>query len=302
MPGNPSTGASFDSVPDTRVMELSDGRELAWVEFGDPAGKPMIGFHGTPGSRFQLIVDEEPVRTAGVRLISVDRPGYGHSTYQVGRTLVGWPDDVGQLADHLGLDRFGVVGISGGGPHSLVCAAVMPDRVAVAGVLSGVGPLADAGTEEGMMPTNVFITRVGRRATKPLEVVFGVMTRVQRRWPEQALRMMANQLPEADAAIINRPEVRRMFIRDARHASATSGKAAAQDFQLFARDWGFRLADIAVPVYFWQGDADRNVPVAHARNMSAAIPGAVLHEEPGQGHMMGLDRTGEIFSTLAPLI
>jgi pimeloyl-ACP methyl ester carboxylesterase len=283
-------------------MELSDGRELAWMEFGDPSGKPMIGFHGTPGSRFQLIVYEEPVRTAGVRLISVDRPGYGHSSYHVRRRLVDWPDDVGQLADHVGLDRFGVVGISGGGPHSLVCAALMPDRVAVAGVLSGVGPLAAAGTEEGMMPTNVFITRVGRRATKPLEAVFGVMTRVQRRWPEQALRMMANQLPEADAAIINRPEVRGMFLHEARHASATSGKAAAQDFQLFSRDWGFQLADITVPVHLWQGDADRNVPVAHARLMSAAIPGAVLHEEPGEGHMMGLDRTGEILSTLAPLI
>jgi pimeloyl-ACP methyl ester carboxylesterase len=114
--------------------------------------------------------------------------------------------------------------------------------------------------------------------------------------------MMANQLPEADAAIVNRPEVRRMFIHEARHASATSGKAAAQDFQLFTRDWGFRLEDIAVPVQLWQGDADKNVPMAHARLMSAAIPGAVLHEVPGEGHMMSLDRTGEILSTLAPLI
>jgi pimeloyl-ACP methyl ester carboxylesterase len=283
-------------------MELSDGRELAWLEFGDPSGKPIIGFHGTPGSRLQIVIDEEPVRTAGVRLVSVDRPGYGHSTYQVGRRLVDWPDDVRQLADHVGIDRFGVIGMSGGGPHSLVCAALIPHRVAVAGVLSGVGPLTAPGAEEGMMPTNVFITKVGRRSTKPLEAVFGAMTRVQRRWPEQAMRMMANQLPEPDAAIVNRPEVRQIFIREARHASATSGKAAAQDFHLFTRDWGFRLEDIGIPVHLWQGDADRNVPLAHAQQMSAAIPGAVLHEVPGEGHMMSLDRTGEILSTLAPLI
>jgi pimeloyl-ACP methyl ester carboxylesterase len=289
-------------MEDTRIMELADGRELAWTEFGDPSGKPVIGFHGTPGSRLQLVVDEEPVRTAGVRLISVDRPGYGHSTYQVGRRLVDWPDDVGQLADHVGLDRFGVIGISGGGPHSLVCAALLPDRVAVAGVLSGVGPLAAPGAEEGMMPTNVFITRVGRHTARPLAVVFGGMTRAQRRWPEQSLRMMANQLPEADAAIINRPDVRRMFMSEARRASATSGKAAAQDFELFTRDWGFRLEDIAVPVHLWQGDADRNVPYAHAKAMSAAIPDAVLHEAPGEGHMMSLDRIGGILSTLTPLI
>lgn len=283
-------------------MELSDGRELAWLELGNPSGKPVIGFHGTPGSRFQLIIDEEPVRTAGVRLVSVDRPGYGHSTYQPGRKLVDWPNDVRQLADHLGLDRFGVVGISGGGPHSLVCAALMADRVAVAGVLSGVGPLAAPGAEEGMMPGNVFITKLGRRSTKPLEAVFGVMSRVQRRWPERMLRMMTKQLPPVDAVIVNRPEVRRMFIQDARRASATSAKASAQDFQLFSRDWGFKLEEIAVPVHLWQGDADRNVPLAHGRRMAAAIPGSVLHEVAGGGHMMSLDRTGEILSALTPLI
>jgi pimeloyl-ACP methyl ester carboxylesterase len=283
-------------------MELSDGRELAWLDFGHPTDRPVIGFHGTPGSRMQLVIDEEAVRTAGVRLVSVDRPGYGHSTFKAGRRLVEWPDDVGQLADHLGLDRFGVIGVSGGGPHSLVCAALMPDRVTVAGVVSGVGPLAPAGSEDGMMTTNVFITRVGRRAARPLEGVFGVMTRVQRRWPEQTVRMMAKQVPAADAAIINRPEVRRRFIQEAQRASATSAKAAAQDFQLFTRDWGFRLEDIAGPVHLWQGDADRNVPMAHAVRMSAAIPDATLHVVPGGGHMMGLDRTGEILGALAPLI
>ena len=289
-------------MPDTRVMELPDGRELAWLEFGDPSGTPVIGFHGTPGSRFQLVVDEEPVRAAGVRLISVDRPGYGHSTYQPDRKLADWPPDVGQLADHLGLDRFGVIGVSGGGPHALVCAALMGGRVAAAGVLSGVGRLGAPGAEDAMMPSNVLVTKLGRRSTKPLEAVFGVMTRVQRRWPDQTMRLMAKQLPEADAVIIRRPEVRRMFIQETRRASPTTAKASAQDFQLFVRDWGFRLEDIVVPVHFWQGDADRNVPVAHARQMAAAIPGAVLHEVPGGGHLMSLDRTAEILSTLVPLI
>jgi pimeloyl-ACP methyl ester carboxylesterase len=289
-------------VLDTRIMELSDGRELAWVELGDPSGQPVIGFHGTPGSRFQLVIDEDSVRKAGVRLVSVDRPGYGHSTYQPGRTLAGWPNDVRQLADHLAVDRFGVVGISGGGPHSLACAALLSDRVPVAAVLSGVGPLALPGTEEGMMPTNVFITKVSRRSTKPLEGVFGVATRVQRRWPEQMLKLMSKQMPASDAAIVSRPEVQRMFLQEARRASATSAKAAAQDFQLFSRDWGFKLEDIEIPVHLWQGDADRNVPLAHARQMADAIPGATLHETAGGGHLMSLDRVGEIFSTLAPLI
>jgi pimeloyl-ACP methyl ester carboxylesterase len=280
-------------------MELVDGRELAWLELGDPSGKPVIGFHGTPGSRLQLVAGEEPVRAAGVRLISVDRPGYGHSTYKPGRTLADWPGDVRQLGDHLGLDRFGVVGVSGGGPHSLVCAALMPDRVAVAGVLSGVGLLGSPGAEEGMMPANVFITKVGRRSTKPLEAIFGVMMRVQRRWPESSVRFMTKQMPAADAEIIRRPSVQRIFVQEAKRASATSAKASAQDFQVFSRDWGFRLEDIGVPVHLWQGDADRNVPFAHAKQMAAAIPGATLHEIAGGGHLASLDRSGEIFATLS---
>ncbi|HEV2369259.1 MAG TPA: alpha/beta hydrolase [Acidimicrobiales bacterium] len=287
---------------DTRVMELPDGRELAWLELGDPSGKPVIGFHGTPGSRFQLVVDEDSVRTAGVRLVSVDRPGYGHSSFHPGRRLADWPNDVRELADHLGLARFAVIGISGGGPHALACAALLPERVAAAGVLSGVGPLAAPGAEEGMMPTNVFITKVGRHTTRPLQAVFGLMTRVQRRWPEPVLRLMTKQMPAADAEIVSRPEVHRVFVQEARRTSATSAKASAQDFQVFSRDWGFRLQDIEVPVHFWQGDADRNVPFAHARQMAAAVSGATLHEVAGGGHLMSLDRIGEILSTLTPLI
>jgi pimeloyl-ACP methyl ester carboxylesterase len=280
-------------------MELPDGRELAWVELGDPSGKAVLAFHGTPGSRFQVVADEGQVRTAGVRLVSVDRPGYGHSTYHPGRTLVEWPDDVRRLADHLDLDRFGVMGLSGGGPHALVCAALMPERVSAAGVLSGVGCLGEPNSEEGMLPTNAFITKMSRHTTKPLEIAFAVMTTIQRRWPEQMLRLMAKQLPAADAGILARPEMKRMLLREAKRASATTAKAAAQDFEIFSRDWGFQLADIKVPVHLWQGDADRNVPLAHARRMAAAIPGSILHEVPGGGHLMSLDRTYEILSTLA---
>lgn len=283
-------------------MELADGRELAWLEMGDPSGVPIIGFHGTPGSRLQVVVGEGPLQDAGVRLISVDRPGYGHSTYQPERTLTGWPGDVSQLADHLDLSRFGVVGISGGGPHALVCAALIPDRVAVAGILSGVGPLGAPGAEKGMLPANVLITRVGRRSTRPLQALFAALTGAQRRWPETMLRLMAKQMPPADARIAGRSEVHAMLVKDARRTSATAAKASAQDFHIFAREWGFRLGDIGVPVHLWQGDADRNVPVAHARQMAAAIPGATLHQVAGGGHLMSLDLTEEIFSTLAALI
>lgn len=287
---------------DTSIMDLPDGRELAWLELGDPGGKPVIGFHGTPGSRYQLVLDEAPVRSAGVRLISVDRPGYGHSTFQPNRRLVDWPDDVARLADHLDIDQFCVIGLSGGGPHSLACAALLPERVSVAGVISGIGSLSAPGDEEGMMPINVLLSRVARRWSKPLDVLFGGVVFAQRRWPERLLESMRKQVAAPDAEILGRPEVRDWFIRDVRRPAATAGRASAQDFALFSRDWGFRLQDIKVPVHFWQGDTDRNVPPEHARRMAAEVPGAVLHEVPGGGHLMVIDQIEQILTTLRPLI
>jgi len=121
-------------------MTLSDGRDLGWLELGVPDGWPIFGFHGTPGSRLQLAINEAAVRRAGVRLIAPDRPGYGMSTYQPGRRLIDWPSDVVELADHLAVDRFSVMGVSGGGPHALACASVLKERVVVAGIVSGADP------------------------------------------------------------------------------------------------------------------------------------------------------------------
>lgn len=287
---------------DTLVTELPDGRELAWTELGDPKGSPIIAFHGTPGSRRQIVLDEGPVRSAGVRLIAVDRPGYGHSSFHPGRRLTDWPEDVARLADHLGLDRFGVIGISGGGPHALVCASRLPGRVAVAGIISGVGPLSAPGDEDEMLPANVLISRVARRSTKPLQAIMAVAGVAQRRWPERFVDGMARQMPAPDAEILHRPEVREWFLHDVRHTSSTPGKAAAQDFELFTRDWGFRLQDITVPVHLWQGDVDRNVPLRQARRMAADIPGSALHEVAGAGHLMVIDLIPEILGVLRPLV
>ena len=111
---------------------------------------------------------------------------------------------------------------------------------------------------------------------------------------------MAKQLPPADAAILSRPEVRELFERDAARSSRTAAAAAVQDFELFATDWGFDLAAIEIPVHIWQGDADINVPANHARLQHDAIPGSVLHEFPGEGHLMAFDHFEDIATALKP--
>jgi pimeloyl-ACP methyl ester carboxylesterase len=125
------------------------------------------------------------------------------------------------------------------------------------------------------------------------------MTIVGKRWPEQALQALTKELPPPDAAVLTRPEVRDAFLRDLRHASPTTAQAGAQDFRLFARDWGFRLEDITVPVHIWQGEVDRNVPLAHGRRQADFIPGAVLHEIPGEGHFLFVDHMPDILGEIA---
>ncbi len=285
-------------MDDSHVTVLADGRDLGWMELGARDASPVFGFHGTPGSRIQLRLAESAVEDAGVRLICPDRPGYGLSTFQPGRRLTDWPSDVSQLADHLGIDRFAVMGISGGGPHSAVCAALLSDRVTAAAIVSGVGPLGDPRAAEGMMRSNEILVKLSHRLSPLLRAAMGVQVAVARRWPGRAIDYMVKQVPPADVAILRRPEVRALFELDSARASRTTARAAVQDFELFAGDWGFRLSDISTPVHLWQGDADVNVPASHARLQHAEIADSVLHELPGEGHLLVLDHLEEI---LAPL-
>jgi pimeloyl-ACP methyl ester carboxylesterase len=111
---------------DTAVMELSGGRELAWIELGNPDGAPVVILHGTPGSRYQVAARVEPIVAAGIRFIALDRPGYGHSSFHASGRLADAATDVACLAEHLGIERFAVLGYSGGGPYASVC---WPNRV-----------------------------------------------------------------------------------------------------------------------------------------------------------------------------
>jgi pimeloyl-ACP methyl ester carboxylesterase len=283
---------------DASLMQLADGRDLAWAEMGDPMGYPVFAFHGTPGSRHGFLIGSAPAKAAGARLIAPDRPGYGLSTRQRRRTLEGWANDVAQLADHLGVEHFAVLGVSGGGPHATACARFLPDRVSAAALVSSVGSIAKPGSEAGMMLVNRFLSWAARTAPAANAPLLELISLLGRHAPELRFWTQLKLMPAADARVLSRAEVRSSFVASLAHASPTTGRAAAQEMDLFARDWGFRLEDITVPVQVWQGDADRNVPVAHAERQAAAIPGAVLHLVPGEGHVMFVDHFEEILSGL----
>jgi pimeloyl-ACP methyl ester carboxylesterase len=281
------------------VLRLEDGRELAYAEYGDPSGTPVIAFHGTPGSNLQISPCDAAGKSERVRLIAPDRPGYGHSSFDRHRRLVDWPRDVAELADHLGLERFGVFGVSGGGPHAAVCAHALGDRLLGAAIVSGVAPPDTAGVLDHMMTVNRLNFTLARQSSFFVLPIMAAMLFGLRNFPDRALDSMLRSLPEPDRRVLTRREIADVFVLEAKQAPPTAARAAAQDFALFARPWRFRLEDIRVPVHVWHGDADVNVPLSHGRAQADRIPNAKLHLCPGEGHMLFADHAPEILRAAA---
>jgi len=293
---------------ETKVVPLADGRLLAWIEVGNPDGTPIFAFHGAPGRGFEFAMHHSVASGCGVRLIAVDRPGYGLSSPHPGRTLFDWPRDIEQLGDHLGLERFGVIGHSAGGPHALTCARVLPGRLLGCGVLSGLAPQAESPITDGMLLSNRIQTAVYRHWPRSLDgiavglwlltkPVVGPLLASGRRHPERDVdRMVQRFLPECDQAVVSRPDVRKVLVAEAAAFNSTTLRASFQDMALGIRDWGFDPSEIAIPVHIWQGDLDNNVPVAHGQYLAKTIPLATLHLCPGEGHWLLVDHMAEALS------
>jgi len=286
-------------VSDSSTTVLPDGRELGWLEMGDPSGPAIVVIHGTPGSRHPILVDSEAVSQSGRRYVCLDRPGYGLSTFHRGRNLLDWSSDVEYLVNHLGIDRFAVVGHSGGGPHAAVCAARLGERVSAAAIVSGVGPLGDPRYFECLSRADQIQMGLAKRHSRAVLALAEVQMTAFRLWPSTAINLMAKQVAPADAALFALPQIRAALEREGQRLSRTTARAIAQDFEVFTGDWGFDLGDIAVPVHVWHGDADRNVPVQHGRLMHESIPGSVLHELTGAGHFFIFENFAEVAQALA---
>lgn len=280
------------------VLRLDDGRDLAFAEYGDPGGPVVFGFHGTPGSHTQFAPAGRAAADIGVRLIVPDRPGYGHSTYDPHRSLLDWPGDVRSIAAALGAERYGVIGVSGGGPHAVVCAHALGDVLTGCALVGSPSPGA-AEVHADAMPFNRAVFMLARRAPWLLRVPLGALSFAGRHLSEDRIRtQMLSQLPEADARIMAQPEVSDALFADLRRKHPTATKASAQDFALFGAPWGFDLEQIDTPVDIWHGTQDVNVPVANAHYLAAHIPGSELHVLDGEGHLFMYERATEILGRL----
>ncbi|MEV6602457.1 alpha/beta hydrolase [Actinoplanes sp. NPDC051346] len=272
------------------------------MDGGDRTGYPVIGLHGTPGCRLSRWPDDSVYAEAGVRYITTDRAGYGRSGRHRGRTVADEAHDVRAVADALGLDRFSVVGGSGGGPHALACGALLAGRVERVACQSSLAPLGAGGLTRtqwlsGMEPE---IAAELTWAEAGEEVLFREMALAQqlmeKRIADDPGALLGEGAPTGDVDFLRRPEVvsafRLIITEQARHGVG----GAVDDTLAFVRAWGFDLADIEAPVLLTYGDADTSCPVAHGRFLAEAIPTATVVETAGGGHLPGNPRE-EIVAT-----
>lgn len=235
-----------------------------------------------------------PAAEVGVRLISVDRPGMGISTMVPQRAVADFAETAALVADRFGVGQFAVLGASGGGPYALACAARLPDRVSKAVLVSSLAPLESApkGAKGagGLMVLRRFPFLARPAAARMAQVV---------RKP-RGLAAMMGQMSAPDRERLDTDErVRSQVANNILTAFETGSRGVAQDLQLlFARPWGFDLADIGVPVEIWHGDADTNVPVEGAERLAAALPNATVEIVPGFGHLLFVDRSVQILTSL----
>jgi pimeloyl-ACP methyl ester carboxylesterase len=282
-------------------IAVGEGRQIGFAEFGDPQGRAIFWLHGTPGARRQIPTEARVYAEQNhIRLIGIDRPGIGSSTPHQYETVLAFADDLRTIADTLGIDKMAVVGLSGGGPYTLACAAGMPERVVTVGVLGGVAPASGPDAiGGGVMALGSLVAPLIRVGGLPIRWAAVAVVWLARPVASPALDLYGLMSPRADRHLLARPEFKAMFLDDLLNGSRKQLAAPFADIVVFARDWGFRLDEVKVPVRWWHGDHDHIVPFAHGEHVVSRLPDAELYHLPGESHLAGLARGEEILRTMS---
>jgi pimeloyl-ACP methyl ester carboxylesterase len=275
------------------TLTLPDGRTLAYAQWGDPDGSPIVGLHGTPGCRLNRHPDNAKIAATGARLVTLDRAGYGASDRNRGRTVNDCVPDIAALADALGIDRFAVTGGSGGGPHCLAVAAGLPDRVTRAACVVGVAPYDVMGEEwyDGMDPENIkeFGWALAGEATLEAELTREAAAMLTRISEDPASILGDFEIPDSDREILSRPDIAKVMRESVTECVRNGVGGWADDDVAFTLPWGFDPATITVPTAIWWGAQDVLVPPKHGEWLARTVPNAITRIDTSGGHQADPD-------------
>lgn len=269
------------------LISAPGGRRLRVEEAGDPGGKPIVMQHGTPGAGHIYGPHAADARDRGIRLIGYDRPGYGRSTPQPGRSVAGCAADVRAIADALGIEYLAVWGVSGGGPHALACAALLPGLVVAVATLASVAPYGAPGLdyfsgmgEENVHDIKLFLEDQAAARAKSIADREQMLAR--------SAKDMASAFPTllsaVDAAAFT-PELGEYLAKSIHDGLALGDQGWWDDGWASMQPWGFELEAIRVPVQLWHGRHDRFVPFQHGQWLAGKVPGVEAHLTEEDGHV-----------------
>ncbi|HEY6594735.1 MAG TPA: alpha/beta hydrolase [Asanoa sp.] len=285
------------------IVRMPDGRELEVLVNGPADGLALVMHLGTPSAAVEFEQLTGPAADRGLRTVLWSRPGYGSSTPQPGRSVADVAADAVTILDELGQGRFVTLGWSGGGPHALACAALLPERCAAAATLAGVAPFEADGLDwlAGMGPENVEEFGAARSGDDALSGYLG-------RAASEFAAVTADQVADALGGLVSEVDKAALtgefadFLAHSFRRAVAAGIAGWRDDDLaFVRPWGFALSGIQVPVSVWQGAEDRMVPYAHGEWLAAQVPDARAHLYPEEGHLSLVGQLDRVLDDLVGL-
>nr|WP_205718572.1 alpha/beta hydrolase [Actinomadura sp. WMMA1423] len=286
------------------VVTATDGRGLAVEQCGAPGGRPVFLLHGTPGSRLGPIPRPMVLYQLGIRLISFDRAGYGLSDRSFGRTVADIAADVRAIADFLGLEEFAVLGRSGGGPHALACAALLPERARRVAALVALAPAQAEGLDwfEGMAVSNTRQYLAARGQGRLISARLRSAADGIRADPARYLAEIHAELTRSDRRVVADAGMRRMLYETFAEAFRRSADGWIDDLLAFSRPWGFDPGDIGVPTMLWHGADDTFSPAGHSRWLAGRIRTSTVVIQSDSAHFGAFDVIPDMLAWLAEAV
>jgi pimeloyl-ACP methyl ester carboxylesterase len=268
-------------------VQLHDGAVVAFQEYGDANGVPVIFCHGWPSSCTMARLADDPARELGVRIISPDRPGISGSSLQPNRKLADWPPVIEQLLDHLGIGEFRVLAISGGAPYAYATAAAMPGRVRAIAIVCGAIPMAEREDAEGLLPLYRWMLAFYRSRPQLLRRLLYMARPILALRPPVRVRplfLKILMLRPCDAESLRNAAAFEAIFESQRRAWRGSAEGVMADAQIYAQPWGFSLEDVRVPVRLWHGTQDRAFSVRLAEEVAKRLPDCKARFIDDAGH------------------
>ena len=278
----------------TEVFTLPTGRRIGFSEHGDPSGRPVFLLHGLPGARFQHHPDTAIATRLGARVIMAERPGYGLSDAQPGRTIADGCDDLAALADYLGIRRFAVAGYSLGGLYALACAHMLRERVQRVALIASLAPLDAPDAAAGLLPASRASFDLARANPQALPAALQPLTAS----PDIMFQAYLQMVSETDQQVMNDPPVTGALRRDLAAVLQQGTEGFVSDLLAAVRPWEFSLADIDTEVHLWHGERDITVTPAIGRYLATALPNCTTHVCRDDGHLLLFARWEEIILAL----